>query len=379
MKFINPHTMNSNLSALDRIGNSAVESREKEKKEAERQLLTQFGLDIMQLGDSAQSEDEIKSGFSTIINNYKGRGLTPEAMQVGLNLATKFKQDIVNRQDQEHKTWKQQIEKDDILRGRSDRNILDQISGNKPIAHGGDAYEVPGDKQSMLDMLSYTGKKQHKADQQADESFALDKRRTESIINKNNRDAKGGMKQTPTNLKYMEEQAEQELQSKLSAMGADYDPDQKVAYIPTDKLGNPVSDNLLTAIDQSGFSFTSGDPEKAKNKHSDYMTPVHLGRFSPKTGSGQYEKPGDKSQNTDDNRPSLDKIFSGVGSGSKGKSSTSTKKTLKDFKRDEKKYKKNLSAYELLRQAEEANNVKESPLNMYDIHPDILKMVNPVK
>jgi hypothetical protein len=103
-------------------------------------------------------------------------------------------------------------------------------------------------------------------------------------------------KHTPSELKYMQENAMNDLSARLQPKGAMVDFENGTIAIPTDKNGNPDKE-ILTALDQSGFNFSTGQSFKEDKKgiftgDNHYLT-VHLGGFDPsRINSNEYETPG---------------------------------------------------------------------------------------
>lgn len=109
--------------------------------------------------------------------------------------------------------------------------------------------------------------------------------------NRANQGKKG--KLTTTDLKYMEQQAEQELTSKLKGMGLPYDSEERTVMVPVGEGGEP-DEQILRMLGQSGFSFTGGKEVKTDDKvwiknlfgvKDGYAIPVHIGAFNPKRQS----------------------------------------------------------------------------------------------
>ena len=114
----------------------------------------------------------------------------------------------------------------------------------------------------------------------------------------------GEKKYTPSELKYMQENALNDLSARLQSKGAMVDFENGTIAIPTDKDGNP-DEELLITLDQSGFSFSTGQSFQEDKKglftgDNHYLT-VHLGGFDPsRINSNKYETPGSSGGNAFD-------------------------------------------------------------------------------
>ena len=227
----------------------SIEDRKQEALLARQKNLARYSADLQAEGRTAQnqwSESQEGSGF------YQDGHEITKAEYAAMDEASRSK--LMTTQGREEYTSAQE------LKNRKDFSSF-ELDGRKALT----AMELDGRK--ALTAMELQG-------------------RRAALEAKNKR-------YTPSELKYMQENALNDLSARLQSKGAMVDLENGTIAIHMDKNGNPDEESLI-ALDQSGFSFSTGQSFKEDKQglfsgDNHYLT-VHLGGFDPsRINSNEYE------------------------------------------------------------------------------------------
>ena len=160
MAFVNPNSLASSSLILQGLEDRRQGRVVKSEADDQKKLVSAFGSEILQLGDSTQDPKALQQGLTQITQKYASQGLSPEGMAMGIKMTAQFKQDIFDQEDRAYKLKQQAKEEALYNTQQQDISTLDAITKQGSPNTGVHADNLGGG----LGDLSYAAKQLYQQD-----------------------------------------------------------------------------------------------------------------------------------------------------------------------------------------------------------------------